>query len=169
MASAQLVPDSFHSRYKATRRTYVYKILNRSQPSPFYLNSHYQVGTKLDLEAMNEALPGLLGNHDFSAFRSSSKDDSSSICRVERAELLNLGEAELEFWISANHFVYNMVRIIVGTLIDIGLGKRSRSAIADALVGQRRALTGPTAPAWGLCLHAVEYPAEYGLFQELPV
>ena len=165
ISTAQLMPDRFNARYSAVRRTYVYRILNRPQRSALRHNKQYLVPARLDIDAMRSAAEALLGRHDFKSFKSSNTDSSSTICRVDRAEILNKGEGELEFWISADHFVYNMMRIIAGTLIEVGLGKRTPSALAEALAGQDRQLAGPTAPPWGLCLYSVEYPAEFSLFQ----
>lgn len=158
-------PENFHARYSACEREYVYRILNRSQRSSLLKDTHYFVRQPLDLKAMSCATQALLGEHDFGSFKSSNSDTSASICRVRRAELLNLREGQLEFWIAADHFVYNMVRIIVGTLIDIGLGKRGVESVSEALAKQDRALTGPTAPPWGLTLNAVRYPDHFRLFQ----
>ncbi|MBX9570814.1 MAG: tRNA pseudouridine(38-40) synthase TruA [Candidatus Obscuribacterales bacterium] len=165
VTAAQEVPNKFHARYSAVRRTYVYRILNRQQRSALGYNAQYFIPTSLNLANMEAAAQHLLGRHDFSAFKSSNSDSSSPICTVDRAELLNYGEGKLEFWISADHFVYNMVRIIVGTLVDIGLGKREPSDLSYALTEKGRHLSGPTAPPRGLCLHQVDYPAEFNLFQ----
>lgn len=158
-------PSDFHARFSASEREYVYRILNRSQRSALLKDTHYFVRQPLDLKAMRSAASSLLGRHDFASFKSSNSDNSSTICTVRRAELLNLREGELEFWIAADHFVYNMVRIIVGTLIDIGLGKRGVEAVEQALASHDRLLTGPTAPPWGLTLNAVRYPDHFQLFQ----
>jgi len=154
----QVVPETFHARYSATKRQYVYRILNRSQRSALLKDTHLHVRQPLSLKPMQDGASRLLGQHDFSAFRSSTTSNANPSCLIYRAELLNLREGELEFWIAADHFVYNMVRIIVGTLIDIGLGKRGADAISQALLEPNRSLTGPTAPPWGLTLNAVRYP-----------
>lgn len=161
---AQVVADDFHARFSATGRTYVYRILNRSQRSALMNDTHFFVHGKMNIEAMMEAAKFLIGRHDFLAFKSTSTDPVDSVCRVERAEILNLGEGKLEFWISADHFVYNMVRIIVGTLVEIGLGKRPASDLKDALQSKQRHQAGPTAPPWGLCLQSVQYPKHFNLF-----
>ncbi len=165
IVEAQVVPDKFNARFTAVKRTYLYRILNREQRTAIGHKEQHFIPFQLDVDAMKVAAEALLGKHDFSAFKSSNADLRTTICRVERAELLKKGESELEFWISANHFVYNMVRIIVGTLIDVGLGKRAPSVIADALAAKDRQFAGPTAPPWGLCLYSVDYPAEYKLFE----
>ncbi len=158
---AALVPADFHARFKAIERHYIYRILNRPQRSPSRQDSHYFLRTPLDIEAMKEAVACLPGVHDFSAFKSSNSDKASPIIEVKYAKLLNLGEGELEFIIAADHFVYNMIRIIVGTLIEIGLKKRPADSLKAALIGAQRKLAGPTAPALGLSLVSVKYPEPY--------
>lgn len=165
VASAQVVPDNFHARFSATRRTYAYRILNRAQRSALQNEMSWFVPLHLDLPLVEKAAAMLIGTQDFSAFKSTNSDTMTTVCRVDRAEILNLGEGRLEFWISANHFVYNMVRIIVGTLIEIGLGKRPISDLGLALSERQRQKAGPTAPPWGLCLESVEYPDEFQLFK----
>lgn len=165
--AAQVVPEEFHARYHATRREYVYRFLNRPQRSALLKDNHYFIPRPLALDAMQEAARALLGTHDFISFRSSNSDKSSTICHVERAELLNKGEGQLEFWIAADHFVYNMVRIIAGTLIEVGLGKSAPESLAVALQAKDRNLAGSTAPSWGLTLQSVKYPDKYNLFQAL--
>jgi len=159
------VPPTFHARYSAKQREYVYRILNRPQRSPLLKDNHLHLRQDLDLEAMLDAVSRLRGRHDFSAFRSTNSDKSSPICTVSRCELLNLREGVLEFWIAADHFVYNMVRIIVGTLIEVGLAKRDAQSVSSALLKGDRNLAGPTAPAWGLTLSEVSYPEEFRLWE----
>ena len=162
----QVVDDSFHARFSATNREYVYRILNRPQRSALLKDTHYFIRDPLDLKAMSSGALQLLGRHDFKAFRSSNADKSSTICDVSRCEIVNLGEGRLEFWIRADHFVYNMVRIIVGTLVEIGLSKRPLTSLSEALETGDRNLSGPTAPPRGLTLNSVEYPAKFSLFTE---
>ncbi len=164
VVDACVVTNEFHARRSAIEREYVYRILNRPQRSPLLKNTHYFVRAPLDTETMKAAAGVLLGLHDFSGFKSSNSDNSSTECEIRRADLLKLGEGRLEFWIAADHFVYNMVRIIVGTLIEIGLGKMQPEAMGDALAGKARDLAGPTAPAWGLTLNSVKYPEAFDLF-----
>lgn len=167
IVDASVVPDDFHARRSAIEREYVYRILNRPQRSPLLKNTHYFVRMPLDTKAMKAATGMLLGQHDFSGFKSSNSDTSSTVCEITRADLLKLGEGRLEFWIAADHFVYNMVRIIVGTLIEIGLGKMQPESMREALTTGCRDLAGPTAPAWGLVLNSVKYPDRFELFKDL--
>ena len=162
----QVVPDDFHARFTATSRQYVYRILNSAQRSSLLKDNHYFLPHKLDLKAMQAATFDLIGTHDFASFKGANREKQTTLCTVTRAELLNKGEGRLEFWIAANHFVYNMVRIITGTLIEIGLGKRAPDSIATALSKSDRSFTGKTAPPFGLTLHSVKYPEHYKLFEE---
>jgi len=162
----EVVADDFHARFTATSRQYVYRILNSAQRSSLLKDNHYFMPHKLDLKAMQAATFDLIGTHDFVSFKSTNKEKTTTVCTVTRAELLNKGEGRLEFWIAANHFVYNMVRIITGTLIEIGLGKRAPDTIAIALRESDRSLTGKTAPPFGLTLDSVKYPEHYKLFEE---
>jgi len=166
VTTAQVVPDDFHARYCATSREYVYRILNRKQRSALLRDRTFFIPRTLNLTAMAEAAACLRGSHDFSAFRSTNADRSNTNCDVTRVELLKLAEEQVEFWIAADHFVYNMVRIIVGTLIEIGLGKRTPESLLKALLDGDRDLAGATAPPWGLTLNAVQYPEAYKLFDQ---
>ncbi len=160
-----VVPDNFHARYDATERIYVYRILNRQQRSPILAANHYLVRLPLDVDSMRSAAGCLLGTHDFTSFRSANADETSPLCSVQRVQMLKLDEGQLEFWIGANHFVYNMVRIIVGTLVEIGLGKRAPESLSEALSGRDRNLSGTTAPAHGLTMQMVKYPESLRLFE----
>lgn len=159
--NAVLVDSGFHARFTATQRQYVYSILNHKQRSPLLKDTHYFIRQPLDIEKMQEAITCLIGSHDFAAFKSTNSDRMTTICNVSHTQLLHLGEGELEFSIAANHFVYNMVRIIAGTVVEIGLSKRGVSSLELALRKRERQLAGPTAPAWGLCLNSVKYPSPY--------
>jgi tRNA pseudouridine38-40 synthase len=165
VVAAQAMPNDFHARFSATGRNYAYKILNRNYRSPLLQHRSYHVPVSLNLGDMLDAIPCLEGEHDFSAFKSSHSDLVNAVCQVRRAEILNLGEGVLEFRIEANRFVYNMVRVIAGTLVEIGLGKRPVSSLLRALESKDRREAGPTVPACGLCLTQVQYPEAYHLFK----
>ena len=165
VSAAQIVPESFHARFSANQRQYVYRILNRQQRSALLKDTHYQIPYALDVKAMQDGALRLLGQHDFAAFRSTNAEQVSTICTVSRAEILQLGDGRLEIWIAADRFVYNMVRIIAGTLTEIGLGKRTLESLETALEKGDRDLSGPTAPPWGLTFQSVRYPKEYNLFE----
>ena len=159
--AAAPVDPAFHARYSAVERKYVYRILNHKQRSPLLRDTHFFIREPLALESMQEAIACLVGSHDFAAFKSSNADRLTTVCAVSKAQLLHLGEGELEFSIAANHFVYNMIRIIAGTVIEIGLNKKATPSLELALRKRERQLAGPTAPARGLCLVSVKYPPPY--------
>jgi len=159
--AAAPVDQAFHARFSAIERKYVYRILNHKQRSPLLKHSHYFIRQPLNMESMQESIACLPGTHDFAAFKSSNSDRMTTVCNVSNAQLLHLGEGEFKFSISANHFVYNMVRIIAGTMIEIGLNKKGVPSLELALRSRERQLAGPTAPAWGLCLDSVKYPPPY--------
>lgn len=158
------VPDDFHARFSAVEREYCYSILARPQRSALLKDTHAFVPARLDLAAMQRAAEQILGKHDFTGFQSTSTDKTVPICNVFRSQILNLREGELEFWIRADHFVYNMVRIICGTLIDVGLGKRDADCVSLALQCGDRNIAGQTAPAQGLTLDSVKYPRAFELW-----
>ncbi len=164
IVAAQTVSDDFHARFSAIERQYVYRILNRAQRSALLQETYHFMPYPLNLKTMSEAASLLTGKHDFVSFKSSNSDQGTTVCHVLQAEILNLGEGRLEFWMTANHFVYNMVRIIVGTLLEIGLGKKTPADLKQALSASDRSLAGPTAPASGLTLMSVKYPPHFNLF-----
>jgi tRNA pseudouridine38-40 synthase len=158
---AAAVSPHFHARYDAISRRYVYRILNCPQRSAVFAQTHHFVPHKLNYLEMQRSCNYLVGAHDFASFKSANADSGSTKCIVTDAQLLNLGEGQLEFWIEANHFVYNMVRIIVGSLIEIGLGTRPADSLRRALQECDRNLAGATAPAQGLTLVSVKYPEPF--------
>ena len=159
--AATPVDPAFHARFTAIERKYVYRILNHKQRSPLLKDTHYFIRHPLEIKSMQESITCLPGSHDFIAFKSTNSDRMTTVCAVSSAQLLHLGEGELEFSITANHFVYNMVRIIAGTVIEIGLNKKAAPSLELALRKRERQLAGPTAPARGLCLVSVKYPPPY--------
>jgi len=152
----EIVPDSFDARRDGRSRTYEYHILNRSTPSPFYLNRAWHVHYPLDLSAMGEAIRCLAGEHDFSSFRAAGCDAMHPVRTVYHVELGQRGET-LVFTIEATAFLRHMVRNIVGTLIEVGRGLRTPHEFAELLDARDRTKAGPTAPAYGLYLMEVKY------------
>lgn len=154
-------PD-FDARFDATARRYRYTILNRPVPDPFLATTAWHVAQPLDLRAMQAACDPLIGEHDFSSFCRRPKDrpDSSLVRRVlgaswERDD--RAGEGVLRFWIEATAFCHQMVRSITGTLVEVGLAKRTPADVMVALRSHDRAAAGPVAPPHGLCLWEVLY------------
>ena len=154
---ASEVDEAFHARYSAKSRLYHYDILNRETRSAIEGRFCWHVRWPLDVDAMDEAAQCLLGVHDFTSFASADRDDEGSRVRnVSEIGVRRAGEHVL-LTIRANAFLRSMVRAIVGTLVEVGLGKRPRLEIREVLDARDRARAGKTAPPQGLCLVEVEY------------
>ena len=147
--------DRFHARLNAKEKTYCYRIWNSESPCVFDRRYVYQLPEKLDLEAMEQAADHLLGEHDFSAFCGNPKMKKSTVRFIRSIELRRCGE-ELRIYYTGNGFLQNMVRILTGTLIEVGRGERSAASIPE-LFGLKRSEAGFLAPAQGLCLEEVFY------------
>ncbi len=151
----RLVPPGFHARHSARGRRYRYSIIR--ERNPFLRHTHLLVTAPLDVPAMEEAARALLGEHDFSSFcKASSREEGKTRCRVDRVQWLSDGP-ELVLEIRADRFLHSMVRVIVGTLLEIGRGRRPPEAIRSILEARSRQAAGRTAPAHGLCLEEVDY------------
>ncbi len=149
-------PPRFHARLSCTGKTYVYRVQNSPVPNVFERKYMYRIDEELDLEKMRSAAKLLLGEHDFSAFCSNKRMKKSAVRRIDEIRIDDLG-SELRFTVSGNGFLYNMVRIIVGSLLEVGAQRMTQEALAAALESKKRENAGPTAPACGLCLYEVRY------------
>ena len=147
--------ERFHARLNAKEKTYCYRIWNSESPCVFDRRYVYQLPEELDLAAMKEAADHLLGEHDFAAFCGNSKMKKSTVRFIRSIEFRRCGE-ELRIYYTGNGFLQNMVRILTGTLIEVGRGARSADSIPD-LFGAKRSEAGFLAPAQGLCLEEVFY------------
>ncbi len=156
------VPATFHARYSALSRTYRYVILNRSTRSAIGRMRVWWVHAPLDHERMAAAATLLVGEHDYSAFRSSDCQSPTPIRRVEAIQVRR-SEAYVIIEARANAFLHHMVRNIAGVLIRIGTGEAAVGWAREVLEGRDRRLGGVTAPAGGLYLLEVRYPPEFGL------
>ena len=146
----------FHARLSAKRKTYCYRVWNTESPNVFERRYVYQMPQELDLNSMRCAAGDFLGTHDFFAFCSNKHLKKSSIRTVESVEIAQLGQ-EVRFTVTGNGFLYNMVRIMVGTLLEVGQHRREPDCIPAILASRVRENAGETAPAKGLCLMEVEY------------
>ncbi len=153
---AEEVDERFHSRYNAKRKTYRYVINNTEYGSAIYRNLEYHFPIKLNVEKMQEAVKYFEGEHDFKAFKSSGTSGKNSVRTIYKAEVKTDGERIL-IELTGNGFLYNMVRIISGTLLDVGLGKIEPSEIEDIINSKDRTKAGKTLPAHGLYLVKVNY------------
>lgn len=159
------VSGDFHARFDAKGKRYTYRIHNAPHASAIWRNVTAHVPQKLDLDRMRQALPDLLGTHDFAAFQASGGTAKTTVRTISDVGLVEQGD-ELILTIFGNAFLYNMVRIIAGTLCDIGMGRKSPDAFRRALETLDRLELGITAPACGLELTRVYYEDE---LQELTI
>ena len=141
---AEEVDERFHSRYTCKRKTYRYVINNNQCESAIYRNFEYHMPVKLDIKAMQKAVKYFEGEHDFKAFKASGTSSKSSVRKIYLAEVIN-------------GFLYNMVRIIAGTLVDVGLGKIKPEKIPEIIKDGDRKKSGKTLPPSGLFLMKVMY------------
>lgn len=153
---AEEVDEKFHSRYNCKRKTYRYIINNSKNGTAIYRNLQYNFAEKLDEKKMNNAIKYFLGEHDFKGFKASGTSSKSSVRiiysgKVERKEDLVIIE------LTGNGFLYNMVRIIAGTLLEVGLGKIKPEDIKNIIEYEDRQKAGKTLPPQGLYLVNVEY------------
>ena len=156
----RVVDESFDARFSAKSRLYRYTILNQETPSPFLAATSWWVDRPLDLAAMRLGCDPLIGEHDFSSLCRRPGPDATLVRRVidARWEVVDAaGSCCLEFWIEANAFCHQMVRSIVGTLVDVGLGRTKAGEVAGIMRSLDRSGAGNVAPSHGLCLWRVRY------------
>jgi tRNA pseudouridine38-40 synthase len=159
---ARPVPDYFHARFTALRRHYRYTLLNRSARSALQAGRVTWVQAPLDVAAMQAGGASLVGEHDFSAFRAAECQSRSPVRRLDSLQVSREGDL-VHIDVAANAFLHHMVRNIVGLLIEVGRGVRPPEAVGQLLRGRDRRANAPTAPAEGLCLQAIDYPAAFRL------
>ncbi len=153
---AEAAADDFHARHSATRRQYLYRILNRRAPPALETNRVWHVKQPLDADAMHAAGQQLVGRHDFTTFRSSECQAASALKTLDRLDVRRAGDA-IEIIAEARSFLHNQVRSMVGTLKVVGEGKRQPRYVRDILQAKDRARCGPVAPPQGLYLARVDY------------
>lgn len=153
--SLEIAPPRFHARLSCKGKTYCYRVWNSAAPCVFVRRYVHRVPEKLDDEAMARAGALLEGAHDFSAFRTG-KSKKSALRRLD-AVRVRREEGELRFYFTGDGFLYNMARILAGTLLEVGAGRMTPEQAAEALASRDRAKAGPTAPARGLTLWETVY------------
>lgn len=157
-----VAPDGFDARHSATSRTYHYSVLASPVPDPFRVRTTWHVPVPLDLRAMTLGCDPLIGEHDFSSFcRAATRADGTPaplVRRVLDARWVALDDDVLQFRITASSFCHQMVRSVVGTLVDVGRGRRRAGEIMGMLHARDRHAAGQLAPPGGLCLWEVGYP-----------
>ena len=152
------VTDDAHARFSAKRRTYEYHVIDHKDP--FLLPYATRLRTPIDFVAMNEAARHLIGRQDFASFCRTHTDVKTTICDLTQAEWKELGNGHAVFTISADRFLRNMVRAVVGTLFQVGIGKITKEQFAEVIAQHNRCSAGDSAPAQGLYLTHIEYPKE---------
>ena len=146
----------FHARLSCREKTYVYRVWNSEEPNVFERRYMYAFPASLDLDRMRRAEESLLGEHDFSAFCSNKHMKKSAVRDLKNIEIERLG-GEVRLTYTGDGFLYNMVRILTGTLLEVGSGQRSVQSVRAALESLDREQAGFTAPAQGLILWDVRY------------
>ena len=154
--SAEEVEERFHSRYSVKSKKYRYTINNSQYGSAIYRDMEYHFPFNLDVNKMQEASKYFEGEHDFKAFKASGTSSKSSVRTIYKAEIIK-NEDRIYIELTGNGFLYNMVRIISGTLVDVGTGKIKPEEIKDIIESKERIRAGKTLPARGLCLMEVNY------------
>lgn len=150
------VDDSFSARLSATRRSYLFRILNRRGPPAIDAGRVWHIEKRLDVDAMHDAAQALVGHHDFTSFRSSTCQSKTPMKTLDRLSVRRVGE-EVHIDAVSRSFLHHQVRNLVGTLALVGEGKWSRRDVEAALAARDRRAAGPTAPPQGLFLVSVDY------------
>lgn len=146
----------FHSRLNASGKCYCYRIINSDIPNVFWRRYALEIPDELDVEAMEQAAAILCGEHDFKSFTSAKKGKKSTVRRIDRIAIERQGDL-LTFTFEGNGFLHHMVRILMGTLLEVGTGKRTSESMTDILEAKSRESAGALVPAKGLTLMEVYY------------
>lgn len=154
---AEEVNEKFHSRLSCKKKTYRYIINNSDFSSAIYRNLETHISQKLDIEKMKIGAKFFEGEHDFKAFKASGTSSKSSVRTIYKANVIEMPNNRIYIELTGNGFLYNMVRIISGTLVDVGFGKIEPNDIKDIIESKDRSLAGKTLPSNGLYLLNVEY------------
>ena len=152
------VKENAHARFDAVRRTYEYHIIDHKDP--FLCKQATRIRPGLDFAAMNESAKLLIGKQDFASFCRTNTDVKTTICDLKQAEWKELDNGHAVFTISADRFLRNMVRAVVGTLFEVGRSKMTKEQFAEVITQHNRCAAGDSAPAEGLFLTHIEYPEE---------
>lgn len=155
VAAAEVGPE-FHARFSARSKLYRYRIWNGATPSPLRAPRTHRVFTPLDLAAMRRGAGHLLGRHDFRSFQAARSAPGSTLRTLSRVDVEGETRGEVRLWVEGDAFLRHMVRILAGTLVEVGIGRRPADGLPALLAARDRRRAGPTAPARGLCLVRVD-------------
>lgn len=151
------MPEDFHARFDAKGKTYIYRLRNSQEADVFCRNYCYRVGQALDLDAMKAAARRIEGTHDFQCFQAAGGEERLTTVRtVYKVDIRSNGE-NIDIFVTGDGFLYNMVRIITGTLVEVGLGKKEPESVEGMIKSRDRQTAGHTAPPQGLYLAQVYY------------
>lgn len=155
--ACEMVDELWHPRYQEHYKTYQYQVYNSNIQFPQDSRYAYHYRQLLDVEAMKEAASYLVGTHDFESYSSAKKKPQETTVRTITDLTITEADSMIYISVTGDGFLYNMVRIIVGTLFDVGIGKRTSKDVEKSLKERNRQLTGKTAPAKGLTLMRIDY------------
>ncbi len=150
-------PENFHARYSVKSKTYIYKFYSSLIENPLLRNSEWNVRSELDLGKMQDACRGLIGTHDFTSFMAMGSYPSTTVRTIFDAGVRETAPGHYELFVTGDGFLYNMVRIIAGTIAACGLGKIDSASVPEIIESKDRKKAGATAPAHGLYLFEVNY------------
>lgn len=156
VVSVEEVPDRFHSRLLVKEKTYSYRVINSSIPHVFDRRYAYTIPDQLNVQSMNQAAEELKGTHDFAAFTSQKRTKKSTVRTIKEIQIVKSGDI-LTFTFTGDGFLYHMIRILMGTLLEVGLGKRDPYEMKQILSSKNREKAGMLVPALGLTLLTVKY------------
>lgn len=154
---AEEVPEAFDPRRWSLGKRYRYQVSNRPSRSPLLRATHWEVFAPLDVEALRQGATHLLGRHDFSSFRAADCQAAHAVREVRRVEVVGAPGGDVSITVEGTAFLKHMVRNLVGTLMEVGKGRRPPGWVAEVLAARERKRAGPTAPAHGLLLEEVFY------------
>ena len=155
-AETSIPAENFHARFQAKEKTYVYKLYLSPHLNPLKNATAENICVPLDFAEMEKAARFIEGTHDFRCFEASGSSVKDTVRTVEKVEIIKNGE-DVEIRVTGNGFLYNMVRIIAGTLVDVGKGKIAANDVEDIIKSGDRVRAGKTLPAKGLTLYSVKY------------
>ena len=157
VVGSELAPDDFHARFSALGKLYRYRVWNGAIRSPLRAARSYTVVRKLDCSAIAKAAEAFVGCHDFAALQAAGSAVENTVRTVRRLEIECEPAGDLVFWVEGDGFLRHMVRNLVGTLLEVGTGRRSIESMTELLAARDRQWAGPTAPSAGLTLMRVFY------------